>query len=203
MKDEHGQFISIILHRRVPEEARGYRTLQPSILPDGPPLRLPSSLPPAGTIQLTLAVKNIVGEGRCGSVYSTSLSRLLDLSDKSVDISEPDLPFLPGLVIKVADQARLEDLANEASMYDEMECLQGVAIPLCYGWLEADIDRRWQIPSTSTDNTKLFGSNFRSNRLSILLLERVGELVPLGDRLLDRSVVYKHLYHQGILLNPI
>lgn len=67
------------------------------------------------------------------------VSRITDADESHLSLLCPPGFCLPELVIKVADPDRLEDLAHEASMYDEMESLQGVAIPRCYGWFEGTL----------------------------------------------------------------
>jgi len=165
---------------------KGFRTLKRSVLPDGPPPSLPSTLPPPGDLQLSLSVEDLIGEGRCGTVFSTYPSLLLDPSNKPVEVLEPGLPYLPSLVIKVADQAHIEDLATEASMYEEMENLQGVAIPRYYGWFEAELEPTWTVDLRSGENET--PTSTHSGRLSLLLLERMGPLLPIGERLPDRYV---------------
>ncbi|KAF8153084.1 hypothetical protein B0H34DRAFT_91282 [Crassisporium funariophilum] len=101
---------------------------KPSALADGPPMRLVSTLPSPGCLQLTLSAKELIGDGRCGRVFATSLSHLCDSSDITVNSA-----LLPELVIKVASRDHVANLAKEASMYQEIESLQGIAIPRFYG----------------------------------------------------------------------
>jgi len=183
VKDENNEHVSVNFHRRIPDVVKGFRTLKRSVLPDGPPPRLPSTLPPPGNLELSLSVDDLIGEGRCGTVFSTYLSLLLDPSNEPVEVLEP---YLPSLVIKVADQAHIEDLATEASMYEEMENLQGVAIPRYYGWFEAELEPAWTVDSRSGENEA--PTSTHSGRLSLLLLERMGPLLPIGERLPDRYV---------------
>ncbi|KDR77255.1 hypothetical protein GALMADRAFT_246561 [Galerina marginata CBS 339.88] len=195
--DENGKQISVTLRRRTPEPAKGFRTLQPSVLPDGPPARLPSVLPPAGDLQLTISIMDLIGNGRCGSVYSTSLPHLQDraTSNPPCDNPLPILSYLPELVVKVADEAHVDDLASEASMYDEMEVLQGVAIPRCYGWFEGELGPLTMAPAANPSKcepeTKIAQRRNVPTRLSILVLERVGEHLPLGERIPDRSDIWE------------
>ncbi|KAF4612894.1 hypothetical protein D9613_011116 [Agrocybe pediades] len=168
---------TVHLTRRNPAPLKGCYTIQPSILPNGPPERLASTLPPPGNFELTISLDEMIGDGRCGKVYTTSLLHLVDPSSSSLaDIINPGLPYLPSLVIKVADQDRVDDLANEASVYDEMESLQGVVIPRCYGWFEVEVAGR------------AMRSNDGSLKISILLFERVGGHLPVGETLPDRDI---------------
>jgi len=89
-------------------------------------------------------------------------------------------------VIKVADEERVYDLANEASMYDEMESLQGVVIPRCYGWFEAELEDDSVPVNDIGQATDSRSREVRQRKLSVLLLERVGGHLPLGEPLPDR-----------------
>jgi hypothetical protein len=94
----------------------------------GPPARPPSKLPPQGDLCLRLSIDaERVGYGRVGSVYPVS-------------IHTSSQYCLPPLVIKVAARRRSPNLAREAWFYEEMEHIQGVAIPRCYGLFTAEID---------------------------------------------------------------
>ncbi|KIM41468.1 hypothetical protein M413DRAFT_445466 [Hebeloma cylindrosporum] len=188
VKDQNKEHINVTFHRRIPDVVKGVRTLKRSVLPDGPPCRLPSTLPPPGNLQLSLFVEELIGDGRCGTVFSTHPDLLLDLSNKSVEVLEPGLPYLPSLVIKVADHAHVEDLAAEASIYEEMENLQGVAIPRYYGWFEAELEPTWTV-DFNPSKTETAPST-APGRLSLLLLERMGPLLPIGERLSDRSDIW-------------
>ena len=70
-----------------------------------------------------------IGSGRVGHVYA--------LDDSKTNISDPSNSdvFVHPLVVKVGgrDTSLSTDLAKEAWNYGEMECIQGVAIPRCYG----------------------------------------------------------------------
>lgn len=50
-----------------------------------------------------------------------------------------DRQRLPPLIAKVALVNRRGGMAREAWFYDELWPLQGVAIPLCFGWFETEI----------------------------------------------------------------
>jgi hypothetical protein len=94
----------------------------------GPPPRPPSKLPPQGDLCLRLSIDaERYGCGRIGSVYPVS-------------IHTSSQYCLPPLVIKVAARRRSPNLAREAWFYEEMEHIQGVAIPRCYGLFTAEID---------------------------------------------------------------
>lgn len=203
VKDEDNEYVNVTLHRRIPDVVKGVRTLKRSVLPDGPPPRLPSTLPPPGNLQLSLSVEDLIGDGRCGTVFSTYPSLLLDPSNNPMAVLEPGLPYLPSLVIKVADQAHIEDLATEASMYEEMESLQGVAIPRYYGWFEAELEPTWTVDLSSSETET--PTSTRPSRLSLLLLERMGPLLPIGERLPDRYVANPYFalnFGQHLKLDP-
>ncbi|KAJ3913011.1 hypothetical protein F5877DRAFT_71913 [Lentinula edodes] len=43
---------------------------------------------------------------------------------------------IPPIVVKLAKQYHSEDLTNKAIMYEGLQCLQGSAIPPCYGFFK-------------------------------------------------------------------
>lgn len=163
--------------------------MKPSVLPNGPPTRLPSSLLPPENFELTLVTNNVIGDGRCGTIFSVSTPTICGLSSQAAK-SGVELAHLPELVIKVANDDHVEDLENDASMYEEMESLQSVAIPHCYGWFQADIEPGWASISGSltppSDPNVKSSQRTRPRRLSLLVLERMGNLLPLGERIEDR-----------------
>ncbi|CAL1706325.1 unnamed protein product [Somion occarium] len=91
-----------------------------------PPKRLPSKLPPAGNLHLHLSVGAKIGRGRVGRVYKATI----DLTNSSPELSNM---VLPPLVVKISRRHDAKRLAREAYYYEEMECLQGCAIPRYYG----------------------------------------------------------------------
>jgi hypothetical protein len=110
---------------------------------DGPPPRQPSQLPPAGDLRLELALGKKAGSGASGLVYTVARAIVHDVSP-SVSAAT-----LPPLVVKVSIGERARMLLREASVYDEMECLQGVVVPRCFGYFEAEIDSREAVPRLS------------------------------------------------------
>lgn len=74
-------------------------------------------------------------------------------------------------------------MAKEASMYEEMESLQGVGIPRCYGWFEVDMDPCYVTPINILNKPPDLYN--RPNTLSILLLERAGGRLPLQSPIID------------------
>lgn len=169
-----GKQLSVTLRRQTPppvvplSKAGGV----PYTRPDGPPIKSPSMLPLPGTRQLSLTAQSRLGEGYCGSVFSTSISRLcLDENlSRGVELQPPKLPEL---VVKVAHPNRRDLLAKEASFYDEMENIQGIVVPRCYGFFETELDCSWTFVEASE------GSHPPSRFLSVLLLERLGGEPPL------------------------
>ena len=53
--------------------------------------------------------------------------------------TRPLLGHLPSLVLKVGRFKHRAEITREAWFYDEMESLQGVVVPRCYGWFEAEL----------------------------------------------------------------
>lgn len=151
-----------------------------------PPERLASRLPPPGCRQLSVQVDAALGFGRCGSVFSVTTSPL----------DAPENSYVPNLVIKVAQPNERHRLASEAAIYEELESLQGIAVPLCFGWFEMEL--------TDGDTVLQFDKNKRyqeaisiselpwkprattDRKLSILVLERLGAELPFEFSKSDR-----------------
>lgn len=122
--------------------------------------------------------------------------------------SAGDVEF-PPLVIKIAARTKNKNLAREAWFYDEMQTLQGVVIPRCYGWFEAqlaedttfvpwdtdDIERSfpeddptgeryfiyWARGSFNEDSRPLVERLHEDYTVSFILLERLGgPFLPVG-----------------------
>ncbi|TFK29451.1 hypothetical protein FA15DRAFT_752583 [Coprinopsis marcescibilis] len=143
------------------------------VLANGPPSRKPSQLPEPASNVLTLRLGDVLGSGQCAQVLAAEALRL---TGPHLRLLYPQSPHLPELVVKFAHPDRADALAHEAAMYEEMEILQGVSIPRCYGLF--------------TDST-----------VSVLLLERMGGLLPLGDTLPEEGDlwdVFRDLARLGI-----
>lgn len=84
-----------------------------------------------------------------------------------------NLPTIPNLVIKVANSKHQDSLAKEAAIYDEMESIQGIAVPRCYGFFETELamDDGWSF--SDVDNRSSTSSS-QTGIISVLLLERLG-----------------------------
>ena len=86
----------------------------------------PSTLPEPGTVHVHLALGEKRESGRSGVVHNVEVLP-----------TQPLPGHLPPLVLKVGRFNGRAAIAREAWFYDEMECLQGVVVPRCYGWFEA------------------------------------------------------------------
>lgn len=110
--------------------------------------------------------------------------------------------------MKIARRHRVPWLARDAWFYDEMEYLQGSVLPYCYGWFEMELGRLVDNPGSSQYFVKALddhsvdirrgedvGLDFfegqemhpmlaerasRNDIISILILEHVGGMMPLG-----------------------
>lgn len=172
--------------------------------------RPPSQLPPAGHLTLKASLGKVIGRGRCSVVYEV---RDPEVSDTTAQ--------LPQIVLKVAWASRCGDINREGWFYDEMECLQGVALARCYGLFEADIPggctvslpdgSNFQNDAPTSHNMiidedrvhpKFLELRDKRNRLSILVLERLGGRLPLGEVLTQelRYVSYPPSSHKKFLL---
>lgn len=95
------------------------------VLPDGLPPPPPSSLPAPGNLHVAITFREQLGKGRSGLVYA-------------VDVS-PDVG-LPPLVAKVARIGHQSSLIREAAVYERLECIQGLVVPLFYGTFEGHLE---------------------------------------------------------------
>ncbi|KAK7692415.1 hypothetical protein QCA50_004040 [Cerrena zonata] len=185
-----------------------------------PPKRMPSDLPPAGTMKLSLSIGNMIGDGAAGGVYEATIQ---------YDHSSPELRdmAMPPLVVKISRRRKPTRLAREAFYYEEMEYLQGCVIPRYYGLFDAMIPsgcdfKPWsedaqnhqhcchQLSSDSNDSLSDFPPKRKAKKahappspLSILILERVGERLSMAQTrsqaLRDElEEMYKHLAILGL-----
>jgi hypothetical protein len=105
-------------------------------LPEGPPPRQASNLPPAGTLRLELTLGDKLGSGAGGLVYAV-------VHAASLTPTGAKAPHrFPPLVVKVCYGDRGRTLLHETSAYDEMECIQGVVVPRCFGYFEVETTDR-------------------------------------------------------------
>ncbi|KAJ4496841.1 hypothetical protein C8R41DRAFT_980080 [Lentinula lateritia] len=152
------------------------------------PIRPPSALPPPGDLTLETNLSTFLGSGRTGIVYSLENAVLSDSTH-----------FLPELVFKFARLHRCADLYREAWFYEEMECLQGVAIPRCYGLFEAEIPPGWMLKLI-----KLIILRSTRNKLCILVEERLGGHLSIGSPVSpelreDLNTLFEEIGHLGVL----
>lgn len=73
-------------------------------------------------LRLALTLGDHLGSGHCGLVYAVD----------NVTVSGSPVT-LPPLVAKIARPHRAMEVVREAWVYDETQCLQGVAVPRCFG----------------------------------------------------------------------
>ncbi|KAF5313524.1 hypothetical protein D9611_008523 [Ephemerocybe angulata] len=190
-----GQSINLRLTRQEPAPIVPVQAWRGEVLRNGPPPKPPSQLPSPNTHELTVTVAEHLGTGRCGTVFALDTMRLTNPHDRKVKLLYPQAPHLPELVVKVAGAEHAEALAHEAAMYNEMESLQGISIPRAYGLFTADLDKDTLIPSLSGEGS------LAPRRISLLLLERLGETLPLGDAIPEEGDlwdVFRDLARLGI-----
>lgn len=125
--------------------------------------------PPRVSLQAT--VGDLLGEGSTGIVCN--LLAVTSLQDQH---QSP-----PALVMKFARLNRRKALYHEAWVYDEMETIQGVVIPRCYGYFEATISSVSLLRSRFRDPDAASGDYEwpHPEKLCILLLERLGGPISL------------------------
>ncbi|OBZ77291.1 hypothetical protein A0H81_02066 [Grifola frondosa] len=126
-----------------------------------------------------------LSSGRCGRVFLTSTISLSDPSEPSDVVLSPAPPMLPQLVVKVARPKYAESLSQEAAAYHEIQAIQGVSVPRCYGWFEAELDQdhvldeRGESDGSDSDSSSDGYTANQSkapptNKISFLVLERLG-----------------------------
>ena len=168
---------------------------------DTAPLRPPSQLPTPRQQQLEATLGQPLGYGRSSVVYA--------LEDVKVSGLDPGT-VVPPLVVKIARRHRLPWITREAWFYEEMECLQGSVVPYCYGMftmelgdlLDESSTPRLSVPALDKYPVRVDQNNDteleyfechsmhplfkeqikRRDVISVLILERVGGMLPLGKK---------------------
>ncbi|KII94526.1 hypothetical protein PLICRDRAFT_33325 [Plicaturopsis crispa FD-325 SS-3] len=158
-------------------------------LPEGalPPPNL-STLPPPGDMHLHISLGKQIGRGRCGVVHAVNM---------------PSDAGLPPLVAKIGRFGYQSRIIREASAYEEVESLQGIAAPLCYGAFEGrlpdgcrlDVDlkamrytehsrRQFDSDVYWADLDRRIRDAANPERVCVLLLERLSTRgLPVGKKL--------------------
>lgn len=94
---------------------------------------------------------NKLGFGSSGLVYEVLDPTLVNEGAPSDDV------VIPPLVLKIAVKTKKKNIAREAWFYDEMQSLQGVVIPRCYGWFEAQLPKGITfVPWTDDEENRFF-----------------------------------------------
>ena len=164
-----GKDVSCLLSRMSPAPVRPF--LFKAMDGSSPPARpvRPSSLPPPGHLQLELTLASKLGSGRVGHVYA------LDDSKTKISASSNSDVFVHPLVVKVGGRhpSLSTDLEKEAWNYGEMECIQGVVIPRCYGIFQARLPEDGMQVKPWSDKGHA-ETTVQNALISVLVLERVG-----------------------------
>lgn len=179
------------LHRGVVKPGRQIKMKSSRrVRPNGIPRRPPSNLPPPGDRHLTLHLGERLGAGRVGSVHDVAVMEIATGVE------------LPPLVVKVSQWKKSGSLAQEAWFYEELEQLQGVSVPWCYGFFQTRLrdDQHvltWTPESDESEDEEQEGASDeikyeralpgQGNVLSILVLEKLGGNIPVGESL-DPSI---------------
>ncbi|OBZ65070.1 hypothetical protein A0H81_14935 [Grifola frondosa] len=133
---------------------------EPDISPHGYPEVAPSRLPPEGDYRVELSLeplKQTVGceengnYGRCGHVFAATPTSWSDSSTGPCHAPSTLTGRLPPLAVKIARFGYKRELLLEASVYKELEHLQGVSIPRCYGLFEGELEDGWERVSVKPD----------------------------------------------------
>lgn len=160
----------------------------------------PKSRPPPqplGSLHLQASVGEYLGHGHSSTVFALEN---VHLSDAPTDAQVPEL------VVKIARINRVTSLIRETWYYDEMQILQGVALPRCYGYFEttlsADADEKELLHrlfkkfpaevdgehNAALNRDTLIGPlhpvleerRTRRDILAVLVMERLGSRLPIG-----------------------
>lgn len=128
---------------------------------------------------LELKLDRMLGDGKTGVVHSVNV------------VGEDNTP---SLCVKIAFPAERRTLSAEAWYYDDLQLVQGSAIPLCYGYFEATLPTTAELalpehaerfptyPVTLSTNHALAPPDIVPGRIGILLLERLSdERLPLNQ----------------------
>ncbi|KAH8110962.1 hypothetical protein DFH11DRAFT_729715 [Phellopilus nigrolimitatus] len=123
----------LVLHRGVPTRSKQLirRRKPPFTRPE--PKRPLSTLPPPGNARIAISLSEQISNGRCGCTFRVAVESQTFPED-AIASSRP-----PPLCVKIAGPGMSYRLSKEAWCYEELEKLQGVAIPRCYGWFEAKL----------------------------------------------------------------
>lgn len=183
--------------------------------PNGPilhpiPICPPSQLPPLGDLHLQVDLDQYITHGRSGIFYTVKTS----LPDgQKLSLSHPPL------VAKIALPNFNKALWHEMSMYTEMESIQGIAVPRCYGLFEGIVrDSMASIlpreeshggnKQSQNDDDEDLGDQQEpllpprtqhrptsiTGRVTILLLEQLGAHLPVGE-IIPPDVRYVYCTH--------
>lgn len=106
--------------------------------PNGTPKLQHSQLPSSSSATLRIKLGEKIGDGMTGIVYEAIV-----LSITHPDGSDDNVPtgYLPPLVVKVGRLNRSASMVREAWFYEDMEPIQGIAVPRCYGCFELKVPR--------------------------------------------------------------
>ncbi|OBZ65953.1 hypothetical protein A0H81_14201 [Grifola frondosa] len=133
---------------------------EPFISPDGYPEVAPSRLPPEGDYHVELSLEPLnqtIGceengnYGRCGHVFAATPISWSDSSTSPSQDPSTLIGRLPPLAVKIARFGYKHELLLEASVYKELENLQGVSIPRCYGLFEGELEDGWERVTVKPD----------------------------------------------------
>lgn len=104
-------------------------------------------LPPSLNLDLELSRSSELGSGYSGLVYAMK-------TPKNVQGPDGRPVCIPPLACKFSLERRNKLIAREAWMYDEMQTIQGVVVPRCYGLFVADIPSDMEIIPRAWDDTE-------------------------------------------------
>ncbi|EKM57098.1 uncharacterized protein PHACADRAFT_91214, partial [Phanerochaete carnosa HHB-10118-sp] len=165
------------------------------------PPRPPVNLPLTGNLKLPLLLGPRLGTGSSGLIFEAQIDP---------DGTSPCLlSTLPPLAAKVSYRGRRAASAHEAYYYDTLQPLQGISIARFYGHflaeLPSDISLLYSPEGYEDDpvDSDIEEIAETSDSVSILVMERLGDLLPVGEPLSDSLKqdaydIYDDLAHMHI-----
>ncbi|TCD67828.1 hypothetical protein EIP91_011890 [Steccherinum ochraceum] len=175
---------------RTGSEAREPFIVPAEHYPNPAPKSPPTRLPPAGDLSLSLALGSELGCGSVGRVFEVNVI-------KSASSPMPRGKFLPSLVVKMSRRGMSRALLYEAHVYEDLERLQGIVIPRCFGLYVGTVTDAanftpWSGQAAQSplgDHRDTHGSP--DDEVTILILERVGGCITAAE---SRKSLHSELY---------
>ncbi|GJE93479.1 hypothetical protein PsYK624_096380 [Phanerochaete sordida] len=225
-RNETGELQTVLFQRAT--GARNPKLLFGSPIAGTEETRLPCHPQPSlGNLDLNLSLGAKLGRGSSGIVFEATMAR--------EGTSEELLSSLPPLVVKISYLGIRAGVAHDAYYYDFMQAIQGVSIPRCFGYFDAQLPTGTRLVHWTDDDVLADIDNIRTHPytdmqyeeptdapedldfqqfdesrcfVSILVLERLGGFLPIGEPLSDSLLqdiddLYDDLAHMRVWTSDI